>query len=115
MLQLVKTNHDYHCYAFSVTSEEFDNWESFKEFRGLDWYNEWLLFRYDLQEDDNNKLYLELHYAGQRHGEKLFHAIVYNLEESDLPEINDYLKRSWDYLRKMWAEVDGTTTEELAK
>ena len=64
---------------------------------------------------DNNKLYLELHYAGQRHGEKLFHAIVYNLEESDLPEINDYLKRSWDYLRKMWAEVDGTTTEELAK
>lgn len=106
MLQLKETTHDYYCnIGEGSNTKHFSEWNSFKEFRGLDWFNEWLLFRYDLFQNDDGNWYLLLHYVGQYHGIEQFHAVVNNICEENLPEINDYLKNSCEYLFKMWEEV----------
>lgn len=101
MLELKKTNHDYYC--SSGEDEEFDCWEDFKYFRGLDWYDSYLLFRFDLRQYEEDWK-LNLYYAHQSDGDHIWCAIV-SITEDDLPEINEYLKNAKNYLLKMWEEI----------
>lgn len=114
MLNLKSTNHSYYCECWETkTTGEFKSWKEFKEECGLDYdfdYN--LLFRFDLvqMEDDFgnplNNYTLKLHHALQRHGRDIWHAVIYNVQEEDLKEINEHLKKAKKHLLEMWEEID---------
>ena len=103
MLELKNTNHDYYCSWGEY--EIFCSWKGFKEFRGLDWYDSYLLFRFDLEQyKEEEDWKLKLYYAHQADGDYIWCAIV-SITEDDLPEINEYLKNAKNYLLKMWEEI----------
>ena len=113
MLKLEKTNHDYYCECWeNKRTSEYESWKDFKEQEGLDYdfdYN--LLFRFDIDfhDDKESKRYgtytLKLHHALQRHGSEQWHAVIYNITEEDIPEIEEHLKKAKEHLLKMWEEI----------
>lgn len=107
-MELKETNHSYYCECYEGDcSEEYENWQSFKNDGGLDVdldYN--LLFRFDIVEEENNEYILQLHYAKQRHGQELWHDIIHNIQKEDMPEIEKYLKKVKKHLISHWKEID---------
>ncbi|MCI8655457.1 MAG: hypothetical protein HFJ48_06300 [Clostridia bacterium] len=112
MLKLQQTNHDYYCECWETErTSEHKNWKTFKE-EELDYdfdYN--LLFRFDIDfhDDKEDEFYgtytLKLHHALQRHGRELWHAVIHNITEEDMTEIDEHLKKAKEHLLKMWEEI----------
>ena len=120
MLKLEQTKHSYYCECWeNERHKEFDSWEEFKEEEGLDYdfdYN--LLFRFDLDyedepEDEHYGTYtLKLHHALQRHGSEQWHAVIHNITENDIAEINEHLRNAKRHLLDLWQEIDIEKVEE---
>lgn len=120
MLKLEQTNHQYYCECWETKrTSEYKSWQDFKEEEGLNYdfdYN--LLFRFDLNfhEDPEDKYVgtytLELHHALQRHGSEQWHAVIHNIKESDLSEIEQHLKKAKQHLLKMWKEIEEENEDE---
>lgn len=120
MLKLEQTKHSYYCECWeSGRTQEFESWKDFKDNVGLDYdfdYN--LLFRYDLdfeddQEDERFETYtLKLHHALQRHGAEQWHAVIHNITENDIAEINNHLRNAKKHLLDLWEEIDIEKVEE---
>lgn len=114
MLKLQKTDHSYYCECWETRrTTEYKSWKHFKEDEGLDYdfdYN--LLFRFDLDfHDDPEDEYcgtytLKLHHALQRHGIDQWHAVIHNIKEEDIKEIEEHLKKAKKHLMKMWEEIE---------
>ena len=114
MLQLKKTEHSYYCECWETKrTSEHESWKEFKESEGLDYdfdYN--ILFRFDIDfnDDPESKRYgtytLKLHHALQRHGYEQWHAVIYNIKEEDMPEIEQHLKNAKQHLLEMWKELE---------
>lgn len=119
MLKLENTNHDYYCECWETErTTEYDSWKKFVEEElpyDLD-YN--LLFRFDIEyhEDPEDKYCdtytLKLHHALQRHGYEQWHAVIHNIKEKDLKEIEEYLKKAKTHLLNMWKEIEEEKKDE---
>lgn len=104
-MNLQKTEHPYYCEAYECgcNTTEYSSWLDFKNDGDADMdYN--LLFRFDIKKNDD-EYFLELHHALQRHGYKLWHAVIHNIKEEDMPSIEKYLKTHFNYLLRHWTEV----------
>ena len=113
------TNHPYYCSESNYYVDgsdnygrnEYDSWSDFKE--------EWLgigddslgidsdlnyCVRFDItQNEDSGAKDLWLFFLLQRKG--IFSPVqVRNIKDSDMPEIEKFLKRQWKYIKKMWKE-----------
>lgn len=120
MLKLEQTDHSYYCECWeNRRHKEFDSWEEFKKEEGLGYdfdYN--LLFRFDLNYEDEpeDKYYktytLQLHHALQRHGSEQWHAVIHNIKEDDIAEINEHLRNAKKHLLDLWQEIDIEKVEE---
>lgn len=114
------TDHDYYCEVWEGNrTSEYDSWEDFKLHEGLDYdlnYN--LMFRYDLDHgldedgEETNEMVLYLHHALQRHGYEQWHAVIHNISENDLEEINEFLNKCWNHLSKQWKEINNLEFEK---
>lgn len=118
-MKLNVTNHPYYCSKSSYYvggsdnfgRSEYDSWSDFKE--------EWLgigddslgidsdlnyCVRFDItQNEDSGAKDLWLFFLLQRKG--IFSPVqVRNIKDSDMPEIEKFLKRQWKYIKKMWKE-----------
>ena len=112
-MKLEQTQHSYYCECWeSQRTSEYENWEAFKK-EGLDYdfdYN--LLFRFDIDfhddpEDEHVGTYtLKLHHALQRHGYEQWHAVIHNIKEEDMVEIEEHLKKAIKHLMEMWKEIE---------
>ena len=112
------TDHDYYCEVWEGRrTSEYENWEEFKLLEGLDYdldYN--LLFRYDLvhgydeEGKETDEMILQLHHALQRHGYEQWHAVIHNITDDDLEEINNHLIKAWEHLKKQWIEIESIKT-----
>ena len=112
-VELKQTKHSYYCECWeSQRTSEYENWEAFKK-EGLDYdfdYN--LLFRFDIDfhddpEDEHVGTYtLKLHHALQRHGYEQWHAVIHNIKEEDMVEIEEHLKKAKKHLMEMWKEIE---------
>lgn len=113
-MKLEQTQHSYYCECWeSQRTSEYGSWKEFKEQEGVDYnfdYN--LLFRFDLDfhDDKESKCYgtytLKIHHALQRHGREQWHAVIYNIKEEDMVEIEEYLRKAKKYLMEMWKEIE---------
>lgn len=120
MLKLEQTKHSYYCECWeSGRTQEFESWKHFKDDVGLNYdfdYN--LLFRYDLdfeddEEDERFGTYtLKLHHALQRHGAEQWHAVIHNITEDDIAEIDNHLKNAKKHLLDLWREIVIKKVEE---
>lgn len=108
MLELKETEHEYYCETWETDCiEEYNCWKDFIDEGEYDPdYN--LLFRFDIKEleteDGKKEFALFLHHALQRHGIKLYHAVIHNIQESDLKEVYTFLKDRYNHLNKLWSE-----------
>lgn len=117
-MELKETKHSYYCECYEGGRRtEYNSWGEFVD-EGLDYdfdYN--LLFRFDLLPhyiyDENTgkeifteKYTLQLHHALQRHGAEQWHAVIYNIKQQDLKQIDDFLKKAKEHLLDMWIEID---------
>lgn len=112
-MELEQTEHSYYCECWeSSRTTEYESWSDFKK-EGLDYdfdYN--LLFRFDIDfHDDPEDEYvgtytLKLHHALQRHGYEQWHAVIHNIKEKDLIEIEEHLKKAKKHLMEMWKEIE---------
>ena len=126
MLTLATTNHASDCRC--VGSESFSMWGGFASFRGLDWYKEYMLFRYYVkkigneyylnlyyvdtaliksglkQDNDNVPMVLSLYYVHPMTGK--VYRVYKTVTGSDLSAINAHLVKESEKLQKMWAEVE---------
>lgn len=120
MLELKETNHNYYCsesnYYHNGSLCEYDTWEDFKS----DWFiNETkidsdynLCFRYDIlqsrdsETDDLIECIFELwlFFILQRKG-NYTPVCIKKLEESDIEEVNTFLKQVWEYHKFQWNEI----------
>lgn len=116
MLELKETDHSYYCEAYEVgcNTTYYATWDEFENGDGKNDFDYNLLVRYDINkktdedgEEIEGEYILQLHFVLQRHGEKLWHAIVENITEEDLPQINSYLKDRYDFLKELWKEIEG--------
>lgn len=108
MLELKETDHSYYCECWE--GDRTTEYESWDEFLATDGKNDWdmnLLFRYDIDTDEEGHLRLQLHHALQRHGVQLWHAVIHNIEQDDMPSINQYLKDRYEFLKELWKEIEG--------
>lgn len=117
-LELKATNHRYYCSEsnYYVGGRDnfgrcdYENWEDFKE--------EWLftdgtldddynhLFRFDIveKEDSLSRFSLHLFFILQRKG--IYRPVfIKNITEDNIPEIESFLKKRWNYLQNQWKEV----------
>lgn len=107
-MDLKNTNHPYYCDVGSV-SENYDNWNDFKDewFDADQDYN--CLFRFDISnmEDEYGEpletFRLQLYFVLQRKS-RLTSVFVNNITESDMPEIEQYLREKFKYLQTLWEE-----------
>ena len=112
-MKLEQTQHSYYCECWeSRRTSEYESWKEFKG-EGLDYdfdYN--LLFRFDIDfhddpEDEHVGTYtLKLHHALQRHGYEQWHAVIHNIKEEDMVEIEEHLKKAKKHLMEMWKEIE---------
>lgn len=115
MLKFQETNHAYYCsdnnyYVDGRGSNnhgrcEYDTWEEFKE--------EWLdpeldddynhVFRFDITKSDDGQLELWLFFILQRKG--IYRPVwIKEIKESEMEEINEFLKKRWEYMTSQWEE-----------
>lgn len=114
MLTLKETNHSYYCECFeSPRLTEYESWKDFTEEEGIRYdFDLNLLFRFDLKKqydengEDTEGYELRLHHALQRHGYDQWHAIIHNIKQEDLKEINEFLKDAKYHLMSMWEEIE---------
>lgn len=125
-MELKETKHSYYChranyYVGNLNGEnygrsEYDTWADFKDawFFGenkIDHdYNH--CFRFDIEKkfDENDEptgeFSLYLFMILQRKG--IFRPVVIRtITQDDMPEIEEYLKSCWRYLRMQWSEFSG--------
>ena len=111
MITLKETKHSYYCsdqnYYHSESYAEFDTWEDFK--------NNWLkddleldddlnhFFRFDIKKNDYGTFSLHLYAMLQRKG-AFIPLLRKHIERKELPEINEFLEKRWQYLKKQWTE-----------
>ncbi len=113
-MDLEETHHSYYCECWeSGRTTEYSSWKEFKDKEGIDYdldYN--LLFRFDIEyhEDPEDKYCdtytLKLHHALQRHGIEQWHAVIHNIKEEDMVEIEKHLQKAKKYLLEMWKEIE---------
>lgn len=113
-MDLEETHHSYYCECWeSNRTTEYSNWKEFKVKEGLDYnfdYN--LLFRFDIEyhEDPEDKYCdtytLKLHHVLQRHGIEQWHAVIHNITEEDMLEIEKHLQKAKQHLSEMWKEIE---------
>lgn len=115
MLELKETEHSYYCEPYEVgcNTTYYDSWDEFELSDGKNDFDYNLLFRYDIEkktDEDGNEIEgeykLQLHFALQRHGMKMWHAIIGNITKDDLPSIESYLKDRYDHLKGLWTEIE---------
>ena len=101
-MKLNVTNHPYYCsksnyYVGGYDNfgrSEYDSWSDFKE--------EWLGIG-----DDSLGIDSDLNYCVRfdiTQNEDSGAKQVRNIKDSDMPEIEKFLKRQWKYIKKMWKE-----------
>jgi hypothetical protein len=116
-VELKESNHSYYCECYeSPRMTKYESWNEFKENeKGYDLdYN--LPFRFDIkQNEDTKEYYLELHHALQRHGCDQWHAVINNLREEDMAEIEEYLKECKKHLLDLWKEIENKEESECQK
>lgn len=118
-MKLKVTDHPYYCSetnyyvggSNNFGKSEYDSWSDFKE--------EWLhsgddsldidsdlnyCVRFDItQNEDSGAKDLWLFFLLQRKG--IFSPVqIRNIQDSDMAEIEKFLKRQWKYIKKMWKE-----------
>lgn len=115
MLELKETEHSYYCEPYEVgcNTTYYDTWDEFENGDGHNDFDYNLLVRYDIEkktDEDGNEVEgefkLQLHFVLQRHGMKLWHAIIENITEDDLLNIESYLKERYDHLKGLWQEIE---------
>lgn len=126
MLTLKETNHKYHCSEnnFYVGNQEDENcgrseYETWKEFKKA-WLDEDgtidcdynLCFRYDILQNRNSETdepiegySLWLFFIFQRKG--IYKPVlIRSLIESDMEELDKFLKLQWAYMKSQWSEFN---------
>lgn len=120
LLELKNTEHSFYCSDsnYYVNGHQnygrcdYDTWEDFK----ANWLNERTLdidddlnhlFRFDILEDEDGEntgtFRLFLFFILQRKG--IFRPVViHTITEDDLPEIEEFLRLRWQYLKSQWKE-----------
>lgn len=122
-LEFKPTEHSYYCSESNYYVDGYENfgrceycsWEEFKD----DWLDNGLLldddlnhlFRFDIcnEEDDEGeptgKLQLWLFFILQRKG--IYRPVwIKEIQKSDMPEIEKFLEKRWEYMKKQWQEVE---------
>lgn len=121
-MRLEETNHGYPCslHRFCDCNDkgdaiEFENWKEYKQ-EVLESPHKFdiilnLCFRFDLEKklDENEKetdeYELYLFFMKQRLG--LYTPIIIQfVTEEDIPEIEQFLKQHWEYLKRLWKEFN---------
>lgn len=106
-------DHDYYCsdrnYYSNEPAQSYDDWESFySAFRNTD-LDLNLVFRWDLEKNDDGEFYLEIFFMLQRKG--IFKPVLIDsVKEENLPEIISFLTPHWEKLNQLWQPlsfVDG--------
>ncbi len=120
-LKLKNTSHSYYCSDnnYYVNGDhnfgrvEYNSWKEFQELAEPldDDINH--VFRFDITEyeEDPGHYYLELFFIKQKHG-NFIPVFVHNITEDDMPEIESFLKKRWEYLKKQWIEFSRYETDE---
>ena len=120
MLETVSaTNHSYYCEG--IGGNDYESWSSFRD----DWDQESLdldynhCFRFDIIDEEDadgmstNEYQLLLSIMQQRKG-RYVSVVIKHITENDLPEINRYLSRCWEYLKMQWSEFsDWIDTDDV--
>ena len=111
MLKLEESKHSYYCECWEGAGVScYKSWKDFVEdgWYDLD-YN--LLFRFDILPDcdddfkETSTYSLYLHHALQRHGTSQWHVVIHNIQEEDLEEIEEFLRKAKEHLFSMWKEI----------
>lgn len=120
-----KTNHDYYCESEETMYKTF-NFDSFTDFvcagksrfikdkinefytRRIDLSN-LTLFRFDIKDNKQIGMYLELHYCNPDEYEGLYHDII-KITEEDFPIIEEFLRKEYKKLEDSFK--DGTIIDE---
>lgn len=120
-LKLKNTSHSYYCSDnnYYVNGDhnfgrvEYNSWKEFQELAEPldDDINH--VFRFDITEyeEDPGHYYLELFFIKQKHG-NFIPVFVHSITEDDMPEIESFLKKRWEYLKKQWIEFSRYETDE---
>lgn len=104
-LHELSQQHPYYCSESNYYSNEC----TFTHNTFDDFLDEWadadldmnLLFRWDLNKNDEKSYYMQLYFIGQRKGIFMCNVIE-SIEESDIPKILDYLEVRKNHLFKLW-------------
>ena len=70
------------------------------------------LFRFDIDFHDDpgdervGTYTLKLHHALQRHGTEQWHAVIHNIKNKDMKEIEEHLRRAKEHLLEMWEDIN---------
>lgn len=111
MLKLEESKHSYYCECWEGSGVScYNSWKDFVEDGEYDMdYN--LLFRFDIKPEydedgeETGDFLLELHHALQRHGTSQWHVVIHNIQEEDLKEIEQFLRKAKEHLFSMWNEI----------
>jgi hypothetical protein len=114
-LELKETGHSYYCelsnYYKADVAMVFDTWKDFVH----EWLDDGLLidddynhlFRFDIKkEEKRRKFSLELFFMLHRKG-AFVPILIRKIEESDMPEISEFLEKRWEYMKNQWKEFSG--------
>lgn len=99
-----ETNHDYYCEYTESDYTDFNNWQEAIDYLENVDKDLNLLFRFDIKKSYSisNSYDLQLHFAKQRHGNCLWHVLVSDIKDKDIPEIKKYLAKKKKYLDNQW-------------
>ena len=126
MLELKETDHSYYCsesnyYVSGRDGQnfgrcEYPTWDDFKE----DWlmtgpvdldddYNH--LFRFDICENEEKSGFkMWLFFILQRKG--IYRPVlVHSITTEDIPEIEEFLRKRWEYMKGQWSEFSEKDAE----
>lgn len=116
-MNLKDYKHSYYCSDSNYYSNDaactFTTWADFyEEYYDADVeYN--LIFRWDIKQREESKRYwMEIFIMHQRKG--IYRPITISyLDEKDMPQVENLLKKHWDYLKNLWNPIYQGVTYEL--
>ncbi len=101
-LKDLAVKHDYYCEPRSVGY--YDTWKDFYlVFKDMDIDLD-LIFRWDIQEDDDGSFSMDVFMMQQRKGHYMS-KVIRNVDEEDVPAILDLMGRHWARLQSIWTPI----------
>lgn len=101
-------NHPYYCASHEQNFH--GSWQEFMEDgpgAADEDYN--VVWRWDLQREEDGSACLSLHYMLQR--KALCMSCHVTVKPSDLPEVRKWLEGKWKYIQRLWAPLSGLPGE----